>query len=63
VSQLFNQATSVAQTSNLPLHVPLHASTLLLGIAFAVIGGLIAGLFGAWRAARLSPAVALRDLG
>jgi ABC-type antimicrobial peptide transport system permease subunit len=34
-------------------------------IAFlgALMGGLIAGAIGGWRAARLSPASALRDLG
>ena len=30
---------------------------------FALIGGLLAGLVGGWRAAGSSPAVALRDLG
>ncbi len=29
----------------------------------AVAGGLIAGAFGGWRAARLSPAEALRSVG
>jgi ABC-type antimicrobial peptide transport system permease subunit len=46
-----------------PLHVPLHASTLLLGAAMALLGGLLAGAIGGWRASRLAPAVALRDLG
>jgi len=43
--------------------VPLHPGTLLLGVVFALIGGLLAGIIGGWRAARLAPAVALRDLG
>jgi ABC-type lipoprotein release transport system permease subunit len=32
-------------------------------VVFALIGGLLAGLIGGWRAARLAPVVALRDLG
>jgi ABC-type antimicrobial peptide transport system permease subunit len=40
-----------------------HLTTLLLGVAFAVIGGLIAGAIGGWRAARMAPAEALRNVG
>ena len=39
------------------------AANLLLGMAFAVVGGLIAGAVGGWRAARLRPARALADIG
>ena len=46
-----------------PLHVPLHATTLLLGAGMALLGGILAGAIGGWRASRLAPAVALRDLG
>jgi ABC-type antimicrobial peptide transport system permease subunit len=63
LSRFFGQATSAAQTTKLTLSAPLHPSTLLLGVAFALVGGLLAGLVGGWRAARLAPAVALRDLG
>ena len=35
----------------------------MLGIAFALLGGLVAGAIGGWRASRLAPASALRDLG
>jgi putative ABC transport system permease protein len=63
LSGLFGQATSAAQTTTLSLGVPLRPTTLLIGVAFAVVGGLIAGLIGGWRAARLSPSVALRNLG
>lgn len=48
---------------HVPLHVPLHATTLLLGAGMALLGGLLAGAIGGWRASRLAPAVALRDLG
>ena len=38
-------------------------ATILVGIGFALLGGLLAGLIGGWRAARLAPVVALRNLG
>jgi len=31
-------------------------------VGLAVLGGLVAGAFGGWRAARLSPAEALRSV-
>ncbi len=60
---LFGQTQTALQTSQVTLTAPLHASTLALGVAFALLGGVLAGLIGGWRAARLSPVVALRDLG
>jgi ABC-type antimicrobial peptide transport system permease subunit len=63
-SGLFGQATqAVTQTSRLALKAPVHPATLALGIAFAVVGGLLAGAVGGLRAARLSPAEALRTVG
>ncbi|MBV9039857.1 MAG: ABC transporter permease, partial [Acidimicrobiia bacterium] len=50
-------------TTTIHLHAPVSASNLLLGMGFAVIGGLIAGAVGGWRAARLRPARALADIG
>ena len=63
LSQFFGQAAAVAQTTTVKLSAPLRPSTLALGVVFALIGGLLAGLIGGWRAARLAPVVALRDLG
>lgn len=62
LSNLFGQSAT-AQTSTVALHAPVRPATLALGVAFALIGGLIAGLVGGWRAARLSPAEALRNVG
>ncbi|HMC68608.1 MAG TPA: FtsX-like permease family protein, partial [Mycobacteriales bacterium] len=50
-------------TRTIHLHAPVSASNLLLGMAFAIIGGVIAGAVGGWRAARLRPARALADIG
>src|SRR3954471_11845203 len=57
------QSLSDAGKTHVPLTVPIHVSTLLIGIGVALLGGLLAGAVGGWRAARLAPAVALRDLG
>ena len=62
-SNLFGQATVAATTVQVRLSAPLRPTTLLVGIGFALLGGLLAGLVGGWRAARLAPVVALRDLG
>ena len=55
--------STAATTTKVTIHSALHPSTLMLGVAYALLGGLIAGLIGSWRAARLAPATALRDIG
>jgi len=63
LSGLFGQSRSVASTSTtIHLTAPVQALTLAVGVGLAVLGGLIAGGVGAARAARLSPAEALRNL-
>jgi len=59
---LVHQATTGAISSKVRLAVPVHLATVLLGLGAAVLGGVIAGLIGGTRAARLAPAQALRDL-
>lgn len=49
-------------TDNVDLTASVSASVLLLGFALALVGGLLAGAAGAFRAARLRPADALRNL-
>ncbi|MEY2468896.1 MAG: putative transport system permease protein [Actinomycetota bacterium] len=56
-------AANTATTSTLHLTVPVDVTTIALGVFLALLGGLLAGAIGASRAARLQPAVALRDLG
>jgi hypothetical protein len=44
------------------LSAPVVLSVILLAVGLAVLGGLIAGSFGGWRASRLRPAEALRSV-
>ncbi len=52
-------ASWVGQFLQFPADVPLWAVALGLGVSCGV--GLVAGIYPAWRASRLDPAVALRD--
>jgi ABC-type antimicrobial peptide transport system permease subunit len=63
LSGLFGQLQTAAHTSTIALTAPVHPATLVIGVGFAVVGGLLAGAVGGWRAARLSPAEALRNVG
>ncbi|MDN3309795.1 ABC transporter permease [Microbacterium oryzae] len=49
-------------TSEIVLSAPLDVGIIALAVVLAVAGGLIAGAIGGWRAARLSPAEALRSV-
>jgi ABC-type antimicrobial peptide transport system permease subunit len=49
-------------TEAVSLSAPVGTGILLAGFALAVIGGLLAGAAGAFRAARLRPADALRTV-
>ncbi|KRA23901.1 hypothetical protein ASD65_05305 [Microbacterium sp. Root61] len=51
-----------AAASDIVLHASLTAWVIIAAIGLAIAGGLIAGVFGGWRAARLSPAEALRSV-
>jgi putative ABC transport system permease protein len=50
--------------SDITVHLMAQVQTeaLILAVCLSVAGGLIAGLFGGWRAASLRPAVALRSV-
>ncbi|MBK5239277.1 MAG: ABC transporter permease, partial [Actinomycetales bacterium] len=52
-----SQAASVVT-----LNAPLTLSIILIAVGLAVLGGLLAGAIGGWRASRLSPAEALRSV-
>jgi ABC-type lipoprotein release transport system permease subunit len=52
-------AASAAHTVAVHLSAPVTIGAVVLAVVLAVAGGLIAGCFGGWRAARLRPAAAL----
>lgn len=51
---------AAGRSLHIALTAPVSVSTIVLAVALAVAGGLIAGAFGGWRASRLRPADALR---
>lgn len=59
---LFGRSNAAAHTLLVHLTAPLQTNTVLLAVGLAIVGGLVAGAFGAWRAARLRPAAALRSV-
>jgi ABC-type lipoprotein release transport system permease subunit len=64
VNNLISGATNTGTvTSLVHLSAPIRATTILIAFGGALVGGILAGTIGGWRAARLAPASALRDLG
>ncbi|MFE7844385.1 ABC transporter permease [Microbacterium sp. NPDC057407] len=51
------------ETTEIVLQAPITLWVVLAAVGLALLGGLVAGAFGGWRAARLSPAEALRSVG
>ena len=51
--------SNTSHTVSVTLTAPVAVSVILLAVLLAIAGGLIAGAFGGWRAARLRPAAAL----
>lgn len=62
-SALFGQSTSGSMSSTVSLNAPIELTAIILSFLGAIVGGAVAGTLGGWRAARLAPAEALRDLG
>ncbi|WP_314454024.1 ABC transporter permease [uncultured Microbacterium sp.] len=56
----FGQAA--AQATDIVLSAPVTPIVVVAAVGIAVLGGVLAGAFGGWRAARLSPAAALRSV-
>ncbi|GAA5197196.1 ABC transporter permease [Microbacterium jejuense] len=54
---------TVQTTTDIVLNAPVTIWVVVAAVGIAVLGGLVAGAFGGWRAARLSPAEALRSVG
>lgn len=59
----FGQDMFSQTTTDVVLSAPITPWVIISAVALAVVGGLVAGAFGGWRAARLSPAEALRSVG
>ncbi|MCW2545494.1 MAG: rane protein [Frankiales bacterium] len=57
------QPTAAATTMHIKIVASVSALSLVYGAALALAGALLAGVIGGWRAASLTPSVALRDLG
>jgi ABC-type lipoprotein release transport system permease subunit len=55
----FGRASAASHTVAVHLSPSVSTNVILLAVLLAVAGGLIAGIFGGWRAARLRPAAAL----
>ncbi|HEX6451601.1 MAG TPA: ABC transporter permease [Trebonia sp.] len=55
-------AADAASTVLVHLSAPVTITAVVAAVALAILGGLIAGSFGGWRAARLRPAAALSKI-
>lgn len=55
----FGRAADAAHTVAVSLSAPVTMTAIIAAVVLAIAGGLIAGSFGGWRAARLRPAAAL----
>jgi ABC-type antimicrobial peptide transport system permease subunit len=55
----FRNANAAGHTVAVHLAASVSSNVILLAVVLAVAGGIIAGTFGGWRAARLRPAAAL----
>jgi putative ABC transport system permease protein len=58
-ANLVKALTSTTRTVTVTLTAPVTVRVIVLAVALAIGGGIIAGLFGGWRAARMRPASAL----
>jgi len=59
----FRAANAANHTVTVHLSSSVSSEVILLAVLLAVAGGIIAGMFGGWRAARLRPADALSKVG
>ncbi|MEA9985634.1 ABC transporter permease [Subtercola sp. RTI3] len=59
----FGAAAKAVASTTVTLQAPVTLGIILIAVGLAVLGGLLAGAIGGWRAARLRPAEALRSVG
>jgi putative ABC transport system permease protein len=62
-SNAIRALTDTSHTVSVTLTAPVKVSVIGLAVLLAIAGGLLAGSFGGWRAARLRPAAALARIG
>jgi ABC-type antimicrobial peptide transport system permease subunit len=55
-------ADAFSRSISVVLHAPISVGLVGIAVGLALLGGVIAGLFGGWRAARLRPADAMRQV-
>ncbi|MGR0320990.1 ABC transporter permease [Agromyces sp. ZXT2-3] len=55
-------AAAAQETTEVILNAPVTVTVVALAVGLAVLGGLLAGAIGGWRASRLRPAEALRSV-
>jgi putative ABC transport system permease protein len=55
----FRRLADASQTVAVHLSAPVTITAIVVAVLLAIVGGLVAGGFGGWRAARLRPAAAL----
>jgi putative ABC transport system permease protein len=53
---------AAASLSTIQIHIPIEFTIIGIAVGLAIVGGLLAGAIGGWRASRLSPAEALRSV-
>ncbi|MBD8535796.1 ABC transporter permease, partial [Plantibacter sp. CFBP 13570] len=53
---------AAATTTDIVLQAPVTAWIIVIAVGIAILGGLLAGAIGGWRASRLRPAEALRSV-
>ncbi|MCW4385685.1 FtsX-like permease family protein [Salinibacterium sp. SYSU T00001] len=58
----FGMQEAAASATEIVLNAPITPLVIGIAVALAVLGGLLAGAIGGWRAARLRPAEALRSI-
>ncbi|GAA1470550.1 ABC transporter permease [Microbacterium thalassium] len=58
----FGGSQFATDAADIVLNAPITISVVAAAVGIAVLGGLVAGVFGGWRAARLAPAEALRSV-
>jgi putative ABC transport system permease protein len=55
-------ANAASTLSTIQIHLPVEFTIIGIAVGLSILGGLLAGAIGGWRASRLSPAEALRSV-